>query len=188
LFSGLRISKCLTSDTLSATLSDTLGDTLRFVLQNLVLSRVLFMVRQENEAVIALVSSDTMSDTISFPPLNVAFGCPFLCFINQDHIRLFCGLGASKCLASGTLSATLSDTLGDTLSFVPQNLALSRELFMIRQENEAVIALVSSDTLSDTLSFLFWNLVLSRVLSMFREESSVEFCPRFVKKIKPLAL
>jgi len=59
---------------------------------------------------------------------------------------------------------------------------------MVRQENGAVVALVTSDTLSDTLSFLLWNLVLSRVLPMFRGGSSAELCPRFVKKIKPLAL
>ena len=42
---------------------------------------------------------------------------------------------------------------------------------MVRQENEAVIALVTSDTLSDTLSFLLYKLVFSRVLSTFREEN-----------------
>ena len=42
---------------------------------------------------------------------------------------------------------------------------------MVRQENEAVSALVASDTLNDTLSFLLWNLVLSRVLFMVRQEN-----------------
>ena len=105
-------------------------------------------------------------------------------FVSLINIRLFSGLGISKRLTSDTRS----DTLSDSLSFVLQNLVLSRVLFMVRQENEAVIDLVTSDTLSDTLSFLLWNLVLSRVLSIFREESSVEFCPRFVKKIIPSAL
>ena len=64
-------------------------------------------------------------------------------FVSLINIRLFSGLGISKCLTSDRLS----DTLSDTLSFLLQNLVLSRVLFMVRQENESVIDFVTSDTL-----------------------------------------
>jgi len=91
----------------------------------------------------ALETGDTLSDTLSFSSLNLAFGRPFLCFANY----LFSGLGISKCLTS--------DTLSYTLSFLLWYLVLSQVLFMARQENEGVIALVTSATLNDTLRFLF---------------------------------
>ena len=43
--------------------SDTLSYTLSFLLQNLVLGRVLSMFREDNEVVSALAASDTLSDT-----------------------------------------------------------------------------------------------------------------------------
>ena len=50
------------------------------------------MFREENEAVSALLCSDTVSDTLcvalSFSPYNIAFGCTFLCFIKITFVCL----------------------------------------------------------------------------------------------------
>ena len=48
---------------------------------------------------------------LSFFRQNLAFGGPFLCFVNYDHVRLFSGLGISKYLSG--------DTLSDTIRFYP---------------------------------------------------------------------
>ena len=73
------------------------------------------MFREENEAVSALICSDTVSDTLrvalSFAPYNIAFDCPFLCFIKIAFV----------CLADW---ASASDTLSGTLSLSPSNIAL----------------------------------------------------------------
>ena len=157
LFSGLGISNCLTSDTLS----DTVSDTLCFVLQNLVFSRVLFKVRQENEAVSALICSDTVSDTVSdtlcvaliFSPYNIAFDCPFLCFIKITFV----------CLADwGSASDTLSDTLSDTISFSPSNIAFGCPFLSLIKITFVCLADwgSASDTLSDALIFSPLNIAL----------------------------
>jgi len=78
--------------------SDTLTDTLRFPPWNIAFGcqflsfiKITFVCLADWGS-----ASDTLSDTLSFSPLNIAFGCPFLSFINEDHIRLFSGLGISK--------------------------------------------------------------------------------------------
>ena len=77
-------------------------------------NRVFVMFREENEAVSALICSDTVSDTLcvalSFSPYNIAFGCLFLCVIKITFV----------CLADW---GSASDTLSDTLSFSPSNIA-----------------------------------------------------------------
>ena len=66
------------------------------------------MVREENEAVSAVLCSDTVSDTLcdahSFSPYNIAFDCQFLCFIKIIFVFL-ADWGSA------------SDTLSDALSF-----------------------------------------------------------------------
>ena len=60
--------------------------------------------------------SDAFIDTLIFSPSNIAFNCPFLCFIKIKFV----------CLADwGTGSDTLSHTLSDTLSFSPSNIAFT---------------------------------------------------------------
>ena len=80
------------------------------------------MFREENEAVSALICSDTVSDTLcdalSFPPYNIAFGCPFLCFIKIAFV----------CLADW---ASASDTLLGILSLSPSNIALLFHFFVL---------------------------------------------------------
>ena len=55
-------------------------------------------------------ASDTLSDALSFPPWNIAFGCQFICFIKITFV----------CLADW---GSASDTRSDTLSFSPSNIA-----------------------------------------------------------------
>jgi len=59
-------------------------------------------------------ASDTLSDTLSFSPTNIAFGCSFFSFIKIAFV----------CLADwGSASDTFRDALSDVLSFSPSNIA-----------------------------------------------------------------
>ena len=60
---------------------------------------------------------DTLSDTLSFSPSNIAFSCPFLSFIKITFV----------CLADW---GSASDTLSHALSFSPLNIALVAHFFV----------------------------------------------------------
>ena len=80
------------------------------------------MFREENEAVGALIFSDTVSYTLcvalSFAPYNIAFDCPLLCVIKITFV----------CLADW---ASASDTLLGILSLSPSNIALLFHFFVL---------------------------------------------------------
>ena len=76
----------------------------------------------------------------------------FVLLIYDHIIRLFCGLGISKCLCG--------DTLSDTLSFSSSNIAFGCPFPSFIKINFVCFADWgrASDTLSDALSFPPWNI------------------------------